>query len=291
MTRLRSPIFWFGGKGNMAAKLLPILEAIPHRRYVEPFGGGASLLCAKRPAEVEVYNDLDGGLVGFFRVLADEEQFARLVRKCQATPYARAIYNDCRDTWENQGDPVERAYRWYVVARMSFSGNFGQSWGSAVTYSSRGMAATCSGWLSAIAMLPALHARWMRVQIEQADWRVILDRYDTPETLFYLDPPYVPATRRQGSYAHELTATDHADLVAALLKLQGHAVLSGYPSPVYDPLLAAGWTYRTWETVCHAERITKANKIQGDGAALAHQARTEAAWISPHASGQPSLFD
>ena len=52
--RLRSPIRWFGGKGNMAAKLLPILETIPHRRYVEPFGGGASLLMGKRPVEIEV---------------------------------------------------------------------------------------------------------------------------------------------------------------------------------------------------------------------------------------------
>ncbi len=69
--RLRSPILWFGGKGNMVAKILPLFP--PHRIYVEPFGGGASLLMAKAPAPVEVYNDLDSGLVNLFRVLTAAE--------------------------------------------------------------------------------------------------------------------------------------------------------------------------------------------------------------------------
>lgn len=62
--RLRSPIRWLGGKGLIVAKLLPLIP--PHRIYVEPFGGGANLLLAKEPSLVEVYNDLDSGLVNFF---------------------------------------------------------------------------------------------------------------------------------------------------------------------------------------------------------------------------------
>lgn len=57
---LRSPIVWFGGKGNMASKLLKLMPE--HKHYVEPWGGGASLLFAKPPCGgVEVYNDLDDG--------------------------------------------------------------------------------------------------------------------------------------------------------------------------------------------------------------------------------------
>ena len=51
---MRSPIVWFGGKGNMVKKLLPYCD-VPHQTYVEPYGGGASLLFAKRPSPVEVY--------------------------------------------------------------------------------------------------------------------------------------------------------------------------------------------------------------------------------------------
>lgn len=112
--RLRSPIVWFGGKGNMVAKLLPLIP--PHRIYVEPFGGGASLLFAKKPSPVEVYNDLDSGLVNFFRVLRDPKKFERLHKLVSLTPYSREEYDFCRATWETCDDDVERAYRWYVVA-------------------------------------------------------------------------------------------------------------------------------------------------------------------------------
>jgi len=59
--RLRSPIVWLGGKGHMIAKILPLLP--PHKTYVEPWGGGASILIAKPPSEIEIYNDLDSDLV------------------------------------------------------------------------------------------------------------------------------------------------------------------------------------------------------------------------------------
>ena len=120
---MRSPIMWFGGKGKMTAKLLPLLT--PHRIYVEVFGGGASLLFAKDPAPVEVYNDLNEGLVNLFRVLRDRGQFDEFQRLVALTPYARAEYDYCREHWQAQTDPVQRAYQFYVVARMSFGGHFG----------------------------------------------------------------------------------------------------------------------------------------------------------------------
>ena len=272
----------------MVAKLLPLFPQ--HHTYVEPFGGGASLLFAKLPAPVEVYNDLDSGLIEFFRVLRDPAQFARLHRMVEATPVSREEYDRCRDTWQDCDDPVERAYRWYVVARMSFGGRFGAGWGSNVTASRCGMAATCSKWLSIIELLPQIHARLMRVQIEHADWRVILDRYDTPRTLFYLDPPYVHGTRTDTRYACEMTDADHADLVDVLLGIRGKAILSGYDHEIYAPLEAAGWVCHDWETACSAAGRTRASGIQGEGSALAMQARTESAWISPRAQRQARLF-
>jgi len=283
--RLHSPICWFGGKGNMVAKLLPLLP--PHRIYVEPFGGGASLLFAKPPSPVEVYNDIDSGLVNFFRVLRDPEKFAKFYHLVAFTPYSREEYEYCRKTWESCEDEVEKAYRWFVVARMSFSGAFGYSWGSVVTTSRNGMAATCSKWLSTIKMLPAIHERMMRVQIEHADFRDILKRYDTPETLFYCDPPYVPETRRGQVYKHELTLDDHRELVQILLSLKGKVLLSGYAHPVYAPLEEAGWQRIDFRTACYAVGRTRATGIMGEGAAKLMHPRVESVWISPNAQIEP----
>lgn len=260
----------------MIAKLLPLIT--PHHIYVEPFGGGASLLFAKPPSPVEVYNDLNEGLVNLFRVLRDPEQFAEFHRLVSLTPYSRAEFNYCRDNWQEQGDPVQRAYQFYAVARMSFSGRFGSGFSSALTSSRRGMVDTASQWLSIIEQLPEIHTRLMRVQIECQDWRTILERYDMPETLFYLDPPYMPDTRSDKRYEHELTAEDHTELVDRLLGIQGQAILSGYDHPVYQPLTDAGWARKEWQTACYAAGRTRATGILGDGASMAMRPRTEVVW-------------
>jgi DNA adenine methylase len=253
----------------------------PHRIYVEPFGGGASVLLAKLPSPVEVYNDADHALYELFVVLADPAEFERFYRRVAALPCSRELYRECRDTWRLQTDRLERVWRWFVVARQSFAGRFGRGWGSVVKSSSRGMVRSCSDWLSAIDRLPEIHARLQRVQIESADWRVILDRYDTPETLFYLDPPYVPSTRRNERYRYELSEDDHREMVDRLLALQGMAVLSGYPNAVYEPLESAGWKRVERQTACHAAGRTRGSGLQGKGAVLARQPRTECLWIKP----------
>ena len=278
---MRSPIWWFGGKGPMTAKLLKLIP--PHRIYVEPFGGGASILFAKEPSQIEVYNDLDSGLVNFFRVLRDPKKFEKLHRLVYLTPYSREEYCFCRDTWQQCEDDVERAYRWFVVARMSFSGRFGSSWSFGVTKSCRGMAGKCSQWLTTIEYLPEIHRRLMQVQIEHRDFREIFKIYDTPDTFFYCDPPYVPDTRRGGQYKHEMTLQDHQELVEILLQIKGKVILSGYSHAVYAPLEQNGWKLLNYKTACHAVGRTRATGILGDGAALEKQARIESVWVSPNA--------
>jgi len=263
----------------MTKKLLPLIP--PHRIYVEVFGGGASLLFAKEPSPVEVYNDIDSGLVNFFRVLRDQEKFERFYRLASLTPYSREEYTFCCDTWQDCTDEIERAYRFFVLARMSFGGRLGSSWGFAVTASTKGMAVTCSGWLSALDNLPQISRRLMAVQIEHSDWRFILYTYDTPDTFFYLDPPYPLSTRSGGSYKHEMTIDEHASLVDNLLDLRGNAMLSCYWHKVYQPLLDAGWNRIDFDTACFVAGKTRKTGIIGTGAALAKQPRTETVLLSP----------
>jgi len=279
--KLRSPIQWVGGKGLMVTKLLSLVP--PHKIYVEVFGGGASLLFGKTPSPVEVYNDLDSGLVNFFRVLRDPEMFAKFHSLVSLTPYSREEYNLCRASWEECDDEIIRAYRWFVVARMSFGGHFAHSWGNVVTTSCRGMASTCSQWLSTIDMLPLIHERLMRVQIENADFRNILTRYDTPDALIYCDPPYVPDTRRDGRYKHEMSLQDHSELVEILLKVKAMVILSGYRHSIHTQLEQAGWERKDYETSCHAAARTRASGILGNGSGKRMQPRVESVWINPQA--------
>lgn len=275
--RLRSPIVWFGGKGSMVAKLLPFIPK--HKTYVEPFGGGASLLFAQTPSAVEVYNDLNSGLVNLFRVLRNPEQFEQFHKLVQLTPYAREEFFDCKRSWSLAVDPVERAYRWFVVARMSFAGMFGAGW-SFGRRSSRGMESHVSSWLGIVEMLPEISERLRRVLVEHKNAFDLIETYDSSETFFYLDPPYVLSTRKSGGYEHELDDDAHKRLVETLLSIKGKALLSGYANSIYAELEREGWHRKDWETVCIAAGRTRATGILGNGAAKLKQRRVESIWFN-----------
>lgn len=226
--KLRSPIQWFGGKQLMAKKLLPLFPE--HHTYVEAFGGGGALLFAKTPSPVEVYNDLDADLVNFFRVLRDPALFADLYNRAWLSPYSREEYGFCRQHLGDDPNPVERARRFFVLARFSFSGIVGGSFGINVTSSTGGMVEKACAYRNVLCFLPLISERLSMIEIECKDFRHILSTYDTEDTFFYLDPPYVPETRRSGRYRCEMTAEDHQELVELLRGIKGKAMLSGYPN-------------------------------------------------------------
>lgn len=260
----------------MVAKLLPLIP--PHHIYCEVFGGAASLLCAKEPSAVEVYNDIDSRLVNLFRVLRDREAFEELRRLVALTLHSREELKAAK-VLHMQGNEVERAWRFFMLSRQSFSAKL-TSWGYGVGSHARGMSSMTSKWIGAIEMLPELHERWMRVQVEHDGWQGVVERYDTPETFFYLDPPYVLGTRSGKAYDYELSDADHKNLVARCLKLQGKVLLSGYEHGLYRPLVEAGWRSVKWKTACHAAGRTRLTGLKGAGSAMARQARTEVVWMN-----------
>jgi DNA adenine methylase len=221
-----SPLNWFGSKSKLSSQIVKHFPA--HRTYCEPFGGSAAVLLAKEPSKVEVYNDIDRQLVNFFRVLRDPELCAKLHDDAEDTLYARAEFELAKQSCDY---PVEAARRFLVRHRMSFGGN-GEDWCYSVETSRRGTAAAIRRWRWGIESLPAIHNRLKNVQIECSDWRGILRRFDGADTLFFLDPPYVPETRVAGTYRYELTHDDHRELVAFLLSVRGMVVLSGYARPM-----------------------------------------------------------
>ena len=279
---IRSPFPWFGGKGSPKIKQA-ILEALPpHTRYVEPFGGGASILLSKPSCAVEVYNDVNRGVVNFFRVIADPDQFARFMARAELLPVSRELYEEFVRTWPAIHDPIEQAVRWYYVARQSFGGMFGNSWGTSVTGTGR-MAAVTASWRSSFDNLPLVHDRLQQVQIECCDWRDVLRRFSGSGYLAYCDPPYVAGSRKAGGYEHELRDEDHAELIETLLRYDGAIVLSGYHNELYAPLEAAGWHCLEVDVVCAAAGRTRTSGLQGPGTVSARQRRVECIWRNPEA--------
>jgi len=257
-----APITLHGSKSRLASRILEHFG--PHETYVEPFGGSAAVLLGKPPSKVEVYNDIDGELVNLFRVLRDPKLHRKLSEALQLTPYSRAEFELSLQPCE---EPIERARRLMVRQRQSYGGR-GERWSWGVGADAR----VTLRWRAGLDRLDAVHRRLRDVQIEQSDWREVIDRFDSATTLFYADPPYHPDTRNGGFYRHELDARGHRALVSRLRTVKGAIVLSGYAHPVYAPLERDGW-----------ERIDFS--VRADSSDTRTR-RTECLWISrPRARG------
>lgn len=278
---MRSPVLWIGGKGNIVSRLLKYIPA--HKVYVEVFGGGASLLFAKSPSPIEVYNDINSDLVNFFRVLRDEKLFEKFYRKVVFTPYSREEFYRFRDSFENTRDPVERAYKFFVLVRQSFSGNM-KSWGFACSTICRGMSKRVSDWLSSIEMLPAVYSRLMRVTIEHDDFRKIIERFDSKDTFFYLDPPYL-LDKTNTYYSYRMSEEDHKDLVDIIKRVKGKVMLSGYKNKIYEDLEVSGFQRIDFETVAFSVGTTRSTKKY-----TYDRKRIESIWINYETSTKRLSF-
>ena len=228
---------WYGGKFSHLEWLLPLLPKCHH--YCEPFSGSGAVLLNRKPSSVETYNDIDGDVVTFFRVLRDRHD--ELIRAIALTPfsreeYHRAIYGDT----DNISD-VERARRFYIRARQTRTGlaqtaSLGR-WANCKDTSRAGMSGVVSRWLGGIDALDDIAQRLIRVQIENRPAVEVIKLYDGPNTLFYCDPPYLHATRGDSkAYGFEMDEDQHRDLAKTLDECVGKVALSGYDHPIMDDL-------------------------------------------------------
>jgi len=271
---MRSPIGILGGKGNMVSKLFKLVPS-EYKFYAEPFFGGGSLFFRLPPADIETINDINGNVMDFYKILQSEEGFERFIKLSLVTPYSREQYNSFRKLWKSEEDPVLKAWRWWVIAKQSFAGD--HSWGTAITLSRRGMAATTSKFLSAIDSLPLVHERLKRCQIENVDALTIIKRYGVKDSFVYCDPPYMSSTRKSGKYDFEMTDLDHAELLEMCLESPAKIMISGYPTELYSKMLS-DWDCVKFETASWAARKTRGSGNQGKGSSKKLHPRTECVW-------------
>lgn len=268
--KLKSPINWYGGKYYMANK---IIELFPkHNTYVEGFGGAGHILLKKAPSNVDVYNDINEGLYLFFKLLRNEETKNKLVSAIQLSPFSRNEFYECRDNWENQTDEIEKARMFYVKTMQSFSG-VGKSWSYSKNTSRRGMSQAVSKFLGNVDenMINVIE-RLREIQIENLDIIELINKYDNEETLFYLDPPYLPETRVSNKvYDNEMQLEKHKELVEKLLSIKGKVVLSGYDNNIYNSLAINGWK---------KINIGGYNNRCGDSKGIKTKTKEEYVWIN-----------
>lgn len=256
---------WYGGKFSHLDFILPLIPQ-DSKHFCDVFGGSAAVLINLPPAPVETYNDIDSELVNFFEMLRD--QSAELIKAIGLTPFSREeLARAC--VREPGLSDLERARRFFVRARQTRTGLAQTSsegrWAHCVLTSRAGMAGAVSRWLGSIDGLAEITQRLQRVQIENSPALDVILRYDSSDTVFYLDPPYVHSARGDTSaYEYEMSDYDHIELSEVLSSIRGRAVLSGYRTPLYDRL------YRGWRRVDAEER--NANSVQ--------QPRQESIWVN-----------
>lgn len=249
----RMPIRYYGGKWRLADWIIPMMPK--HGHYVEPCGGGASVLLQKPRALVETYNDIEGEVVNFFRVLRDRP--SEVIRVIKLTPWAREEYET---RLEPATDEIERARRFWMRSWMSI-GASNKADGFRV---SKDAASQPARMLLEIDYLNAVAERLRGVQIERLDALECIERYDGDDTLIYFDPPYITETRsHKNQYVHECGDDWHRHAAELLRKVKAHVIVSGYACPLYAEIFE-GWERKDRETLCNSA-----------------QTRTESVWLNP----------
>lgn len=237
--KTRSPLIWFGGKSKVANE---IINRMPdHKVYVEPFGGAAHVIAQKPPAEFEIYNDIDGELINFMMVARSKPE--ELARACETIPYSRQLYIEWRDS-EWPADSFDRAVRYFYVNRSGIAKGNGPAAGKTGWrhHHSHNVAKT---YHSAIQLFESFAERMKYVQIDNRDFRKVIEVYDTPNTLFYVDPPYIG---KEKHYAGQFSDQDHRDLAEILNNIKGKAIVSYYDDSLLEQLYTS-WRRETFSAV------------------------------------------
>lgn len=257
---------WYGGKFSHLDWLLPLLPECFH--YCEPFAGSGAVLLNRPPSQVETYNDIDGEVVNFFKVLRQEKE--KLIEQIALTPFSREEFSIACEL-----DPdlsvLERARRFYVRARQVRTGlaqtaSIGR-WANCKNTSRSGMSGVVSRWLGGVEQLEFIADRLLRVQIENRPAVELIKLYDSKTTLFYCDPPYIHETRGDTkSYGFEMNNDHHKELAKALNAIEGLAAVSNYECPLMEELYPS----KKWKKVYSPEKTIHSTK----------DVRQEVLWIN-----------
>ncbi|MCP4149850.1 MAG: DNA adenine methylase [bacterium] len=233
------PLKYFGSKWRIAPWIISHFPE--HDHYIEPCGGGASVLLRKSESSLESYNDIDGDVVNLFRVI--REQPEELIRLLDLTPWAEDEFKFCLQPCENR---LERARRFLASNMMCIHGGNKEdmsSWRRTIGYRTIGDAPKKKR-NKRIISIEGVTKRLKSVQIFNRSYDYFLsEKYDRESHLVYIDPPYLHETRRSSQkYAHEWDNSEHEKLFELVKDMVSMVVISGYNCSLYrDMYEGGGW--------------------------------------------------
>ncbi len=208
---LNAPICWMGGKRRLRSTIINRLPE--HTCYTEVFGGAGWVLFGKEPSKAEVYNDIDGDLANLFNIIKTAHR--AFIEAFDLILVSRKLFRDFINTDPDDLNEVQRAVRFYYLIKTSFGGK-GYHFG----YSKRDAARL--SLLNIDETIKEIHARLKGVYIENESYDKVITRYDGPQTVFYLDPPYY----QTATYRFTLTYEDYERLATILAAIEGRFLLS-----------------------------------------------------------------
>lgn len=249
-----------------------IIKFFPlHHSYIEPFFGSGAVLFNKPRSNIETVNDLDGNVVNLFDWIRKDPE--RLAREIYYTPYARQVYDL---SYEDSGkDSFEKAVNFFIRLNMGYGFRTnGEKVGWKNDIQGREKAYAAQNWCNMTDKIMQAAERLRGVQIENRPAVELMRRFNYPNVLIYLDPPYMPQVRNGKQYRCEMFDEEsHAELLETAKAHKGSVLISGYESDLYNDML------RDWhreETACYSQVCSKKREIL---------------WMNFEPEGQMSIFD
>ncbi len=235
-TYLKAPFGYPGGKLKSLDKILPFLPM--RKSFVEVFGGTGVILMNRQRSKNEVFNDKHSGITAFYKCLQDSEKIKQLEYLIEYTVHSREFWEYCKDTWKSQED-VNRAFRWFYMTRYSFS-QMGRNFGR----STKGKNRDSGKLIRSMSLFKMIHFRLRQVLIENQSFEKIIKDFDSSNTVFYLDPPYLDTS--YSCYEYTMTLLEHRQMLDLVFDSDGFFAVSGYEHPMYEEY---PWdSRRSWST-------------------------------------------
>jgi DNA adenine methylase len=238
---------YYGAKVRIASHIINSLP--PHNAWVEAFCGSAALTIAKKPAPIEIINDLDDQIINLFEQLRNNSK--KLISAINLTPYARKEYFDAKKV-DDGIEPIEKARRFLISTMMTVNGAVGETgagFSFSQSYSRDGREARVNRWYNLPDRLEKVVERLKSVRVENRDARELLEMFVyKPATLFYMDPPYL--MERSHHYKHDIDEKFHIELLELSNKAKCMMLISSYDNELYNEMLSQknGWTKTILET-------------------------------------------
>ncbi len=211
---MNSPLAYIGGKSKLAETIIDMMP--DHKSYCEVFAGAAWVFFRKPPSKYEVINDLDSDLVAFYRVL--QHHLEEFLRQFKWLLSSREWFEDWKRQQAAGGlTDIQRAARYYYLQRLCYGGRVRNR-----TFGAGPMSRPRINLLRIEEELSEVHLRLAGVIIEHLPWQEFIRRYDRPQTLMYLDPPYYKAPY----YDHNMELDDYQQLADLLEQTDCKWILS-----------------------------------------------------------------